>query len=127
MADFSIGVILDSFRKPIYETLPIAAKLGAQGFQVYATKGEMSPEEMTAEKRKEFKKLVADNGLVISAPKTSDTDTGTVWVGKYWEDNEDAAGMRPKSVSVTLKRDGTAIRRTDLSAENLWEHTFTQL
>ncbi len=67
MADFKIGVILDSFRKPIYETLPIAAKLGAQGFQVYATKGEMSPEEMTAEKRKEFKKLVADNGLVISA------------------------------------------------------------
>ncbi len=67
MADFKIGVILDSFRKPIYDTLPIAAGLGAEGFQVYATKGAISPEEMDAAKRREFKKLVADNGLVISA------------------------------------------------------------
>ena len=67
MADFSVGIILDSFRKPIPEAVKLAAELGADGLQVYATRGEMSPEELTGEKRTAFRRLVADNGLVISA------------------------------------------------------------
>lgn len=67
MTHFPIGVIIDSFRKPIDEALGIAASLGAQGIQVYATKGSMSPEELTGEKRGQFRHMVADHGLVISA------------------------------------------------------------
>ena len=64
---FSIGVMLDSFRVDIKTALDKAQALGAQGIQVYATQGEMSPEEMTAEKRREFLKAVKDHGLTISA------------------------------------------------------------
>jgi len=67
MSRFSIGVILDSFRLPIPEALSMARKLGAQGIQVYATQGEMSPENLTGQKRKDFLKMVKDNGLIISA------------------------------------------------------------
>lgn len=67
MAKFPIGVIIDSFRTDIPTAVKKAALVGAQGIQVYATRGEMSPENLTGSKRSEFKKLVADNGLVISA------------------------------------------------------------
>lgn len=67
MSRFSIGVILDSFRLPFPDALALTRKLGAQGIQVYATAGEMSPENLTGQKRKDFLKMVKDNGLVISA------------------------------------------------------------
>lgn len=67
MYHFPIGIIADSFRKPIPEALATAAKLGAKGVQVYATRGEMSPEELTGQKRRDFLAMVKDNGLVISA------------------------------------------------------------
>lgn len=67
MYNFPIGIIADSFRKPMPEALAMAAKMGAKGVQVYATKGEMSPEELKGQKRRDFLKLVKDNGLVISA------------------------------------------------------------
>lgn len=67
MKRFPIGVIIDSFRTDIPTAVKKAAAVGAQGIQVYATNGEMAPENMNAAKISEFKKLVADNGLVISA------------------------------------------------------------
>ena len=67
MGRFPIGVIINSFRTDTVTAVKKAAEVGAQGFQVYATSGEMAPENMTATKIAEFKKLVADNGLVISA------------------------------------------------------------
>lgn len=67
MNKFPIGVIADSFRKPMPEALAMAAKMGAKGVQVYATRGEMSPEELVGQKRKDFLRMVKDNGLVISA------------------------------------------------------------
>lgn len=67
MGRFPIGVIIDSFRTDIPTAVKKAAEVGAQGIQVYATRGEMAPENMNATKITEFKKLVADNGLVISA------------------------------------------------------------
>ncbi len=67
MSRFPIGVIIDSFRTDIPTAVKKAAAVGAQGIQVYATRGEMSPENMNAAKIAEFKKLIADNGLVISA------------------------------------------------------------
>ena len=67
MGRFPIGVIIDSFRTDIPTAVKKAASVGAQGIQVYATRGEMAPENMNATKIAEFKKLVTDNGLVISA------------------------------------------------------------
>lgn len=67
MSQFKIGVILDSFRKPFPEAMDIAQQMGVQGLQVYATKGEMSPENLVGQKRKDFLKAVKDHGLVISA------------------------------------------------------------
>ena len=51
MYNFPIGIILDCFKKPALEALDIVASLGAQGIQVYATRGEMSPENLVGEKR----------------------------------------------------------------------------
>ena len=56
MYPFSIGVMLDSFRTDFPTALKTASSLGAKGIQVYATSGEMAPENMTAEKRREFLK-----------------------------------------------------------------------
>ena len=67
MSKFSIGIILDSFRKPFPEALKMTRQLGAQGIQVYATSGEMAPENLVGQKRKDFLNMVKDNGLVISA------------------------------------------------------------
>ncbi len=67
MYNFPIGIILDCFKKPTLEALDIVAGLGAQGIQVYATRGEMSPENLVGEKRKNFLKEVKARGLVISA------------------------------------------------------------
>lgn len=67
MYPFSIGVMLDSFRTDMLTALDKAAALGAKGIQVYATRGEMSPEKLAGEKRKDFLKAVKDHGLVVSA------------------------------------------------------------
>ena len=67
MSKFSIGVILDSFCRPIPEALDLARKMGVQGIQVYVTRGEMAPENLTGEKRREFLRMVRDHGLAISA------------------------------------------------------------
>ncbi|MEH2934600.1 sugar phosphate isomerase/epimerase family protein [Acutalibacter sp. JLR.KK004] len=67
MYPFSIGVMLDSFRTDMLTALDKAAALGAKGIQVYATRGEMSPEKLYGEKRKEFLKAVKDHGLTVSA------------------------------------------------------------
>ncbi len=67
MSNFSIGVIIDSFRTDTATAVKKAASCGAQGIQVYATNGEMAPENMTSAKIAAFKDLVASNGLVVSA------------------------------------------------------------
>ena len=67
MKKFPVGVIINSFRTDIPTAVKKAAAVGAQGIQVYATSGEMSPLELVGNKRKEFLDLVKSNGLVISA------------------------------------------------------------
>lgn len=67
MKKFPIGIIINSFRTDIPTSVRKAAECGAQGIQVYSTHGEMAPENLSPEKRKEFLKLVKDNGLIISA------------------------------------------------------------
>lgn len=67
MYQFPIGVILESFRKPIPEAVEEAAKLGAKGLQVYTTRTRLAHEDMTPAQRKDFLRMVKDHGLVFSA------------------------------------------------------------
>ncbi len=67
MADLPIGIIIDCFKTDIRTAVEKAAKLGAQGIQVYSTYGEMSPENLSKQARKEFLDLVKSHGMKISA------------------------------------------------------------
>lgn len=62
-----IGVITDCFKKPLREGIELAADLGLDGVQIYATTGEFSPEVLTAKDKESYLKLLKSNGLVISA------------------------------------------------------------
>lgn len=67
MYNFPIGVMLESFRLPFREAVEKAAKVGAQGLQIYMTKGEMAPENLTPEKIREKLDIIKSNGLCVSA------------------------------------------------------------
>ena len=62
-----IGVILESFRLPFNEAVAKAREVGAQGLQIYATRGEMAPENLTPALIAEKKRIIADNGLKVAA------------------------------------------------------------
>ena len=50
-----------------------------------------------------------------------------VTVFKTWDDNSNEDNVRPDSVKVTLRRNGTRVGEVTLSEENDWTHTFTNL
>ena len=47
-----------------------------------------------------------------------------VSVHKAWDDDNNRDGIRPDSVSVTLKNGDTTVGTASLSASNQWSHTF---
>lgn len=67
MGKFPIGIMADCFRLNMREGLAKAAALGAEGVQIYAVAGEMSPEEMTMAKRRELVKYIKGLGMRVSA------------------------------------------------------------
>lgn len=67
MYKFPIGVILESFRTDTRDAILKAAALGADGIQMYGTRGHNCPEELTAEKRRDLLDFVKSNGLRFSA------------------------------------------------------------
>ena len=67
MYRFPIGVMLDSFRLGTKEAIETAAAIGAQGIQLYATRGEFAPEHFTLEKKKQLMEMMDANGLRFSA------------------------------------------------------------
>lgn len=62
-----IGIISDSFRLNLRDGLKKAAQLGADGVQIYAVQGEMAPENLSAQQRRDLKHYIADLGLEVSA------------------------------------------------------------
>ena len=62
-----IGVIPDSFQVPFKEAVILARDMGVKGLQPYVTRGELSPESLSKEDRRDVLKYVRDNGLVFSA------------------------------------------------------------
>lgn len=67
MYKFPIAVLNESFRTDLETALDKAKDIGLQGVQIYATKGDMSPEELSPSRRKEILDMVKSRGLVISA------------------------------------------------------------
>lgn len=67
MYNFSIGVMLESFKQPTDVAIKKAREVGASGIQVYVTKGDRSPEKMNTAARREFLDKVKSEGLIISA------------------------------------------------------------
>ena len=67
MYQFPIGAIVDSFRCDTKEAIKKAAAIGVKGLQMYCTKGDHAPENMTEDKIREILDMVKSNGLVFSA------------------------------------------------------------
>ena len=67
MYKFPIGVIIDGFKTDRSTAVEIAARLGVDGIQMFATKGVSAPENMDLSARLALKKEVADAGLIFSA------------------------------------------------------------
>ena len=67
MYQFPIGVMLDSCKLETNEAIKKAAEIGAKGVQMYATRGEHAPENMSASARKELLDRMKSSGLVFSA------------------------------------------------------------
>lgn len=67
MGKLKVGVMIESFRLGVKDGLRKAAEIGADGFQIYVTAGEMDPDNMTRSARRDFLKFVENLGLEISA------------------------------------------------------------
>ncbi len=67
MGTFPIGVMADCLRLPFAQSIEACARLGADGVQLYAVEGELAPENLTAEARREKRRIIEGNGLSISA------------------------------------------------------------
>ena len=67
MYNFKIGAIVESFRLGTRCGIERAASLGADGVQLYATKGDNAPENLTKEGRRELLDMVKSNGIRFSA------------------------------------------------------------
>lgn len=62
-----LGVITDCLKQPVREAVLTAKMLGMTGVQIYATKGDFSPEVLDAQARAEFCAFLRENGTEISA------------------------------------------------------------
>ena len=67
MREFSIGVMLESFRKNTESALKAAADLGVEGVQIHTTYGELQAEKLSFSDRKLLMDKVRSHGLVVSA------------------------------------------------------------
>lgn len=67
MSSNKIGVIVDSFRLGVKEGIKRAKEVGADGIQLYAVSGEMDPDNLSKQQRKELLDYIKSNGLVVSA------------------------------------------------------------
>ena len=100
--------MIDSFRKNHADAMKLAHAMGADGMQVYATYGDMAPENMTDVKIKDYNKLVSDNGLVISAL------CGDLGHGFADEERNPSLIERSKNIIYLAKQLGTNIVTTHI-------------
>ena len=66
-ASLKVGVLVDNLGLPIREGIAKAVEMGADGFQVFVTGGEMLAANMSAAQRKDFVKYYQALGLTLAA------------------------------------------------------------
>ena len=62
-----VGIMTDSLRLPVREAIRRARELGAEGLQMYAVDGEMSPENLSSAARKDLVAFIRSEGLIVAA------------------------------------------------------------
>ncbi len=77
MEPLKVGVFADNLGLGVWEGIRKAAEIGADGIQIYTTRGEMLPEALSGARRKELRAMIADLGLMLSAT-CSDFGAGLV-------------------------------------------------
>ena len=77
MEPTKIGVFADNLGLGVREGIRVAAEIGADGIQIYTTRGEMLPERLGGARRKELRAFIAELGLTLSAT-CSDFGAGLV-------------------------------------------------
>ena len=75
MGKLKVGVMIESFRLGVKDGLRKAAEIGADGFQIYVTAGEMDPDNMTRSARRDFLKFVENLGMMNSLPRRARLST----------------------------------------------------
>ena len=69
-------------------------------------------------------------GYTVEITNTHDLETTDVTVSKIWDDDNDADGIRPETVRLTLLADGTPVADKEVTLpgqDGSWSHTFTGL
>jgi L-ribulose-5-phosphate 3-epimerase len=62
-----IGVLSESFKLPIHDVIKKSVEMELHGIQGYSASGELSPQSLSSEDRKQLLKSMCDNNLVFSA------------------------------------------------------------
>jgi len=62
-----IGVMAESFRLPFKDAIRLAREMGAEGVQIYVSKGDFTPDKLTPSGRRELLGFLSSCGMSISA------------------------------------------------------------
>lgn len=64
---FKIGIMVESLRMPVKKGIQKCSEMGADGIQVYATDGELAPENLTKTARADLLDFIKSNRLQVAA------------------------------------------------------------
>lgn len=67
MNNFKIGIMTESFHIPLTESLKKARDMGVDGIQLSATTDELPYDKVTKDQIREYRKMIGDYGLEVSA------------------------------------------------------------
>ena len=70
---------------------------------------------------------VTVDGYTTTLTNTHEIELINIDVQKVWEDRDNEEGDRPSSVTITLTANGEEVEVIELSEENDWAYTFTEL
>ena len=68
-----------------------------------------------------------EGAMITTLTNEKEVEKTEISVTKVWEDEDNAAGLRPESISVTLYADGEAMETLALSGGNGWSYTWSDL
>jgi len=104
-----LGAISDCFKRPMQESIKIAAELGLSGIQMYAVSGEFCPWNLTNEAIEKYKKMLADSNLSVSAL------CGDLGGHGFEDPNENPEKIRKTKEIIDLaKKMGTSVVTTHI-------------